>query len=243
MEQIGWDGRPRPAAQRRRVDAGLAAGARTLRPTPTPIRPCRGRSDSDRPARVLKSSIEISGECDERCVRRPAGGLRLVTGQGRYTADWDLPGQAYGHFLRADRAHAEIVSLDTSEAAASPGVLAVFTGEDLERAGFKSPRPLMFFKGKNGTELKNPHRPALAHGRIRFVGEAVALVIAETETQAQDAAEKLIVEYRDLPAMVDPRDALAPQAPVLHADAPGNLAMDYEYGNQAATDEAFAKAH
>ena len=113
--------------------------------------------------------------------------LRLVTGQGRYTADWDLPGQAYGHFLRADRAHAEIVSLDTSAAAASPGVLAVFTGEDLERAGFKSPRPLMFFKGKNGTELKNPHRPALAHGRIRFVGEAVALVIAETETQAQDA--------------------------------------------------------
>src|SRR5690349_7297814 len=116
--------------------------------------------------------------------------LRLITGQGRYTADWNLPGQAYAHFLRADRAHAEIVGIDTSAAKASPGVLAVIIGEDLERAGFKSPRPLMFFKGKGGAELKNPHRPPLAHGRVRFVGEAVAMVIAESETQAQDAAEK-----------------------------------------------------
>ena len=115
--------------------------------------------------------------------------LRLVTGQGRYTADWDLPGQAHGHFLRADRAHAEIISLDKSAAMASPGVLAVLTGEDLARAGFKSPRPLMFFKGRDGSELKDPHRPALAHGRVRFVGEPVALVVAETETAAQDAAE------------------------------------------------------
>jgi carbon-monoxide dehydrogenase large subunit len=168
--------------------------------------------------------------------------LRLVTGQGRYTADWNLPGQAYGHFLRADRAHAEIVAIDASAALKVPGVIAVFTGEDLAKAGFKSPRPLMFFKGKGGSELKNPHRPALAHGRIRFVGEAVALVVAETELAAQDGAEQLAVEYRDLPAMVEPNDALAPGAPALHADVPDNLAMDYEYGNQAATDEAFAKA-
>ena len=91
--------------------------------------------------------------------------LRLVTGKGQYTADWNLPGQAYGHFLRADRAHAEIVSLDSSEALALPGVLGVFTGEDLAKAGYKSPRPLMHFKGKDGAVLKNPHRPALAQGR------------------------------------------------------------------------------
>ena len=115
--------------------------------------------------------------------------LRLVTGKGQYTADWNLPNQAYGHFLRADHAHAEIVSLDSSEALSLPGVLCVFTGEDLVKAGFKSPRPLMHFKGKDGTLLKNPHRQALAQGRVRFVGEPVALVVAETEVAAQDAAE------------------------------------------------------
>ena len=168
--------------------------------------------------------------------------LRLVTGKGQYTADWNLPGQAYGHFLRADRAHAEIVSLDSSEALSLPGVLGVFTGEDLAKAGYKSPRPLMHFKGKDGAVLKNPHRPALAQGRVRFVGEPVALVVAESEIAAQDAAERIVVEYRDLPATVTPEDAMAPGAPTLHADAPGNLALDYEYGNRDATEAAFAKA-
>lgn len=168
--------------------------------------------------------------------------LRLVTGRGQYTADWNLPGQAYGHFLRSDRAHAEIVSFDAGAAAKLPGVLGVFSGEDLAKAGYKSPRPLMHFKGKDGTALKNPHRPALAHGRVRFVGEPVALVVAESEIAAQDAAELIVVEYRDLPVLAAPEDALAPGAPALHVDAPGNLAIEYEYGNRAATDEAFAKA-
>ncbi len=167
---------------------------------------------------------------------------RLITGKGQYTADWNLPGQAYGHFLRADRAHAEIVSLDASEAVALPGVIGVFSGEDLAKAGYKSPRPLMHFKGKDGAVLKNPHRPSLAQGRVRFVGEPVALVVAENEIAAQDAAERIVVEYRDLPATVAPEDAIAPGAPELHADAPGNLALDYEYGNRDAADAAFAKA-
>ena len=167
---------------------------------------------------------------------------RLVTGKGQYTDDWNLPGQAYGYFLRADRAHAEIVSLDTSEASAMPGVLGVFSGEDLAKAGYKSPRPLMHFKGKDGSVLRNPHRPALAHGRVRFVGEPVALVVAENEVAAQDAAERIVVDYRDLPAIIELDEALAPAAPALHDDAPGNLALDYEYGNRAAADEAFAKA-
>src|SRR3977135_1914709 len=93
---------------------------------------------------------------------------RLITGQGRYTADWNLPGQVYGYFLRADRAHAEIVTLDVGEASRSPRVLAVLTGRDLEQAGFRSPRPISHFKGKDGTLLKSPHRPALAHERVRF---------------------------------------------------------------------------
>src|SRR5262245_23068192 len=168
--------------------------------------------------------------------------LRLVTGRGRYTADWDLPKQAYGYFLRADRAHAEIASIDVSAARSSPGVLGMFVGEDLAKAGYKTPRPITHFKGKDGSALKVPHRNALAHGLVRFVGEPVALVVAETQAAAQDAAERIVVDYRDLPALVDAADAVAPGAPLLHADVPGNLAVDYEYGSRPPADEAFAKA-
>jgi carbon-monoxide dehydrogenase large subunit len=168
--------------------------------------------------------------------------LRLLTGQGRYTADWNLPGQAYGHFLRADRAHAEIAAIDIVAAAASPGVLGVFTGEHLVKAGYKSPRPILHFKGKDGSVIKVPHRHALAHDRVRFVGEPVALVVAESEAAAQDAAELIAVDYRDLPVAVEAAAALAAGAPLIHADAPGNLAVDYEYGARAPVDEAFAKA-
>ncbi len=168
--------------------------------------------------------------------------LRLISGQGCYTADWSLPGQAHGYFLRSDRAHAEIATLDLGEASRAPGVLGVFSGRDVVHAGLKSPRPMAHFKGKDSSVLKAPQRPALAHERVRFVGEPVALVVAESEWAAQDAAERIVVDYRDLPALVEPEDALAPSAPALHADAPGNLAVDYEYGNRAATDAAFAQA-
>src|SRR5437763_9520123 len=87
--------------------------------------------------------------------------LRLVTGRGRYTADWDLPGQAYGHFLRADRAHAEIASLDLAAAAASTGVLGVFCGANLAKAGYKTPRPILHFKGKDDSIIKVPNSNAL----------------------------------------------------------------------------------
>jgi carbon-monoxide dehydrogenase large subunit len=167
---------------------------------------------------------------------------RLITGQGRYTADWNLPGQAYGHFLRSDRAHAEIAKLDVGAALGSPAVLGVFSGRDLAQSGFKSPRPISHFKGKDGTVLKSPHRSALAHERVRFVGEAVALIVAESEWAAQDAAERITVEYRDLAPLIEPEDALTSSAPLIHADVPGNLAVDYEYGNRAATEAAFARA-
>jgi carbon-monoxide dehydrogenase large subunit len=167
---------------------------------------------------------------------------RLVTGQGRYTADWTLPGQCHGVFLRSDRAHAEIAAIDIEAARNSPGVLGVFTGDDLAKAGYKSPRPIAHFKGKDGSTLKDPHRSALAHRRVRFVGEPVVLVVAESETAAQDAAERITIDYRDLPAVIEPQDAIAPGAPAVHEDIPDNLAIDYEYGNKAAADEAFAKA-
>ncbi len=167
---------------------------------------------------------------------------RLVTGKGRYTADHTMAGEARGHFLRADRAHARIARIDTAAARALKGVLGVLTGEDIVAAGLKSPVPLNFFKGVNGSTLRDPYRPALAHGRVRFVGEPVALVVAETENLAQDAAELIEVEYEDLPVVVGPGQALAEGAALLHDSLPDNLAFEYEYGSRDAAERGFAGA-
>ena len=163
----------------------------------------------------------------------------MLTGRGRYVSDWNLAGQAYAHFLRSDRAHAEIVSIDKQPALDAPGVIAVFTGEDLDLKSLPAALPT---KGRGGMELINPGRPALAKGRVRFAGDAVALIIAESATAAQDAAERIAIEYRDLPAVVTSAEALAPGAPLVHDAVPGNTVLDYESGDEAKTQEAFATA-
>jgi carbon-monoxide dehydrogenase large subunit len=168
--------------------------------------------------------------------------LRLVTGQGKYTSDWNFPGQLYGHFLRSDRAHAEIVSLEAGPARSAPGVAAVFTGADTAKAGFKSTPNIARYPGRGGATIKVPHRDGLANGRVRFVGQEVALVVASTAQAAQDAAESIEVEYRDLPVVVDAESALAAGAEQLYPDIPGNLCFDYEYGDEAKTAEAFSRA-
>jgi aerobic carbon-monoxide dehydrogenase large subunit len=168
--------------------------------------------------------------------------LRLLTGSGQYTADWNLDGQAHACFLRSDRAHAEIVTIDASAAHAHPGVLAVLTGADVVAAGFKTPPAILLMKGKGGSSFKLPHRHALAHERVRFVGEPVAVVIAETQAAAEDGAERIAIEYRDLKPVVAADEALAAGASQLHPDVPGNLAMEYEYGALAPVESAFAQA-
>jgi carbon-monoxide dehydrogenase large subunit len=167
---------------------------------------------------------------------------RLLTGQGRYTADWNLPGQLYAAFLRADRAHAEIASVNTAAALAAPGVRAVLTGADTFAAGYHRTQTLLPFTGKDGMALLVPPRPALAHDRVRFVGEPVAVVVADTRTQALDAVELITLELSDLTASADPASALAADAVQIHEAVPGNLCFDYEYGDAAATDAAFASA-
>src|SRR5678815_2919179 len=137
---------------------------------------------------------------------------RMLTGRGKYVSDWNLPGQAYGHFLRSDRAHAEIISLDAAAALAHPGVVAVITGEDI-KAALKSLPCALPVKGRGGMELINPGRPALAQGRVRFAGDAVALVVAESAAAAQDAADLVSIDYKDLPAVVAASDAVAGNAP------------------------------
>jgi aerobic carbon-monoxide dehydrogenase large subunit len=168
--------------------------------------------------------------------------LRLVTGQGKYASDWNLPNQLYGFFLRSDRAHAEIASIDARPALQSPGVAAVFTGADATKAGFKTAPQLVKYPGRGGMKILVPHRDMLATDRVRFVGQEVALVVASTALAAQDAAEKIEVQYRDLPVVADAEDALAPGAPQLHADIPGNLCFDFEYGDEGAANEALARA-
>jgi carbon-monoxide dehydrogenase large subunit len=148
---------------------------------------------------------------------------RLLTGQGKYTGDWNLPGQLYAHFVRSDRAHAEIVSIRIPETKAI-----VFTGKDFD---CKTEPPLVKYPGKGGAMLKQPHRDVIAKDRVRFVGQEVALVIADTAALAQDVAERIEVEYRDLPL-----------GETLYPEIPGNICFEYEYGNEAAVKEAFARA-
>jgi len=168
--------------------------------------------------------------------------IRLLTGQGCYTDDYNMEGQAAAHFLRADRAHAKIVRIDTAEAKALAGVIDVITGEDVVASGWKSPAAMAFFKGVGGSTVRDPFRPALAHGRVRFVGEPVVLIVAESHHIAQDAAELVAIEYEDLPVIVEAEDALTDGAVRLHDELPDNLVFDYEYGNEAATERAFADA-
>ena len=166
----------------------------------------------------------------------------MLTGRGRYVSDWILPGQAAGHFLRADRAHARIVAIDAAAAKAMPGVLDVIVGRELVEAGLKPIPAAAPFKWKDGSEQRQAQRPSLAHEVVRHVGEPVALIVAESAAQAQDAAEAVMVEYEDLPAVTTAAQAIAAGAPQLHPGAPGNLVLDFAAGDETATDAAFAKA-
>jgi carbon-monoxide dehydrogenase large subunit len=167
---------------------------------------------------------------------------RMLKGRGRYVSDWTLPNQAWGHFLRSDRPHARIVSLDASAALAMPGVIAVITGKELAEAGLKPIPAAAPFKWQDGSEQRPASRLSLAHDVVRHVGEPVALIVAESAAQAQDAAEAVAVDFEDLPAVTTADQALAAGAPQLHPGAPGNLVLDFAGGDKAATDAAFAKA-
>ncbi len=167
---------------------------------------------------------------------------RLLTGAGRYTADIDAPGQLHAAYLRADRAHASIRGIDADPARAMPGVHHVLLGAETAAAGWHRTQTLLPYKGRDGQPLLVPPRPALATDRVRFVGEPVALIVADTLAQALDALEHIAVDYEDLDPVATPAQALAPGAPQIHGAVPGNLCFDYEYGDDAATTQAFAQA-
>jgi carbon-monoxide dehydrogenase large subunit len=160
----------------------------------------------------------------------------LVQGQGRYTDDLHQPNQAYAVMVRSSEAHGIIRGIDTDAARAMPGVLAVLTGADLKAyGGLKCTLPI---KGRDGSPIKYVPRPALASDKVRFVGDPVACVIAETIAQAKDAAETVALDIEPLPAVVSARDAAKPGAPQLYDEVPGNIAIDYQHGDSAKVAEA-----
>ncbi len=166
----------------------------------------------------------------------------LLAGRGRFTGDLSLPGQSYVAFQRSPHAHARIVSVDVSGAEAVPGVLAVFTGAQLAEAGVKPIPTVQGFVRADGSPGASPPQRALAHEFVRFVGEPVVAVVAETRVAARDAAEAVFVDYEDLPAVVDPVKASAAGAPVVWPAAPDNVAAEMRHGDAAATAQAFAGA-
>jgi len=168
--------------------------------------------------------------------------LRLLRGRGRYADDVSAHRQAHAHVLRSPHAHAEIRSVDVTAARAAPGVLAVLTGKELAERGLGTLKPGFVGKRADGSPGYASLQPLLAQGRVRFVGEAVAFIVAETINQAKDAAELITIEYAPLPAVITVDDALAPGAPSVWDDNPGNEGFTETRGNAAAVDAAFAKA-
>ncbi|MGO4391473.1 xanthine dehydrogenase family protein molybdopterin-binding subunit [Variovorax sp. M-6] len=167
---------------------------------------------------------------------------KLLAGAGRYTDDFTLPDQTWLCFVRSPYPHARLASVDTAAAAAMPGVVGVFTGADLARAGVKPMPGAAAFKRADGADCATPPRHVLALDRVRFVGEPVAIVIAETASQARDAAEAVMVDYESLPMVVDLKGATAEGAVQVWEPATGNIAAEMRHGSAEATAAAFAKA-
>lgn len=172
---------------------------------------------------------------------------RLLTGQGSYTADLVPPGALHAAMLRSPHAHARILSIDTAEAAALPGVRLILTGADIEAAGFGGIPPgsdLIRFPGtpSDQTYRFRPDHPLLATDRVRYVGDSVAMIVAETAEQAQDAAEAIRIDYEILPSVTNTATAAAPGAPLVWDEAPDNLSFRWQAGDAEAVDAAFATA-
>ena len=167
---------------------------------------------------------------------------RLLTGHGRYAGDVSLPGQVYALFLRSPHARAEIAAIDIEKAVAAPGVLAVHTGADVEAAGLGDLPCAVPVRDRNGQKLPSPGRPLLVRDRVRFVGDNIAMVVAETLSQARDALELISVDYAPLPAVATIEDAGAEGAPQVWGDGSGNAAFYWQSGDEAVVEDAFGHA-
>ncbi len=171
---------------------------------------------------------------------------RLLTGRGKFNDDYIVENAAHSYVLRSPHAHADIVSIDISAASTLPGVVGIFIGTDLaadDIGGFPGPPPFFAeLTRPDGSPLSYPPQFALTSDRVRYVGDPVAFVVAETLEEAKDAAEQIAVTYSELPSVVDTAKAMDPDAPQIWQDVPGNFLFQAQIGDAAATDAAFAKA-
>ena len=167
---------------------------------------------------------------------------RFLIGRGNYTDDFKRLNMTHAVHVRSPYAHARILGIDFTDAAAMPGVVAVLTGADMEADKVGSLPCGWQIHSKDGSPMKEPPHYPLARDRVRYVGDAVAVVIAETREQARDAAEMVVVDYEELPAVGSSTRAIAGGAPLVHDDAPDNVCYDWHLGDQAAVDAAFANA-
>jgi aerobic carbon-monoxide dehydrogenase large subunit len=164
----------------------------------------------------------------------------LLRGEGRYTDDLNCPGQLFGVMVRSRMAHGEIRSIDTDGAREMPGVHLIVTAANLDAASIKN-MPAAAGKHRDGTPTPRPPQRPLATDRVRYVGEPIAMVVAETPKLAKDAAESIFVDIDALPAVTTASAAAAPDAPQLHADAPGDVCLDFHYGDSEQVAAAFAR--
>ncbi|MGE0628013.1 MAG: xanthine dehydrogenase family protein molybdopterin-binding subunit [Hyphomicrobiaceae bacterium] len=168
--------------------------------------------------------------------------VRLVTGQGVFTDDIEIDGQLWAAFVRSPHAHAQILSIDTSEARAMPGVIDVITSSELEQAGIGQLLNDASYQDRSGRPMAKPVRHVLPIRETRFVGECIAMVVAESNAIAREAADAVMVDYEPLPAVVATQDALAKDAPKVWPELDSNLVVHWEYGDEAEVDTALAGA-
>jgi aerobic carbon-monoxide dehydrogenase large subunit len=166
----------------------------------------------------------------------------LVRGKGKYTDDFSLPGQVYAWIVRSSHAHGILRGIDTEAAKAMPGVLGVWTGADLASANYGPYTCGLPLKSRDGSPLLQTNRTALMTDKVRYVGDPVAFVVAETQAQARDAAEAVVLDIDPLPAVTGAEEAAGPGAPQLYDHIPNNVALDYHYGDAAKVAAAFADA-
>jgi carbon-monoxide dehydrogenase large subunit len=167
--------------------------------------------------------------------------FRFIKGAGKYTDDINIAHQLYCYILRSPVAHAAIRKIDISGAKSAPGVVAVFTGADIDASGVGGLPCGWLVTGRDGNPMKEPKHPILASGKVRHVGDPVVAVIAQSLQQARDAAERVTLDLEELPAVVNMKAALSGGAAV-HEEAPDNLCFEWELGDKAATDAAFWNA-
>ena len=189
----------------------------------------------------MAAGAEGGGSGIGASVRRKED-LRFITGIGRYTEDINAPRQLYAYFLRSPYAHARIRSVDTAEAETMPGVAKVLTGQDLARDKLGGLICGWMIHSRDGSPMRVGAHPALAHEKVRYVGDHVAIVLAETHAQARDAAEIIEVDYEVLDAVVDPAGAAQAGGAPVHDEAPNNVCFDWTLGDQGAVDAAFTRA-